>query len=96
MALLTETELDQALTELNDWTKTNNTIKRELKFDDFKTAFSFMTRVAFEAEAEAHHPNWENVYNQVKIALQTHDAGGITQKDIDLAQKIDAIATSLV
>ena len=60
-------------------------------FDDFVRAFGFMTSVAIVAEKANHHPNWENVYNRVKIALSTHDSGGLTQKDFDLAAKIDEV-----
>jgi len=62
---------------------------RELVFKDFNRAFAFMTQVALAAEKRDHHPEWFNVYNQVRITLSTHDAGGITQKDIDLARFID-------
>jgi 4a-hydroxytetrahydrobiopterin dehydratase len=67
----------------------NNRLKANFKFEDFITAFSFMTEVAFWAEKQAHHPNWTNVYNTVEIELTTHDAGNIvTQKDHTLAKKI--------
>lgn len=62
----------------------------ELVFRDFRRAFAFMTEVAMLAEKADHHPEWSNVYNRVRILLTTHDAGGITTKDIDLAQQIDA------
>ena len=62
---------------------------RELVFKDFNRAFAFMTQVALAAEKRDHHPEWFNVYNKVRITLSTHDAGGITQKDIDLARFID-------
>ncbi|BDS13876.1 4a-hydroxytetrahydrobiopterin dehydratase [Aureispira anguillae] len=67
----------------------NNRLKASFEFDDFVTAFSFMTAVAFWAEKQNHHPNWSNVYNKVQIELTTHDAGNtITEKDHLLAQKI--------
>ena len=62
---------------------------RELVFKDFNRAFAFMTQVALAAEKRDHHPEWFNVYNKVRITLSTHDAGGMTQKDIDLARFID-------
>ena len=62
---------------------------RELVFKDFNRAFAFMTQVALAAEKHDHHPEWFNVYNKVRITLSTHDAGGVTQKDIDLARFID-------
>lgn len=64
-------------------------IQREFKFSDFTEAFAFMTRVARHAEAMDHHPEWQNVYNRVSIRLTTHDAGGLTEKDLKLAQAID-------
>jgi len=69
--------------------KEDNRLKAQFKFEDFITAFSFMTEVAFWAEKQAHHPNWTNVYNTVNIELTTHDAGNtVTQKDHTLAEKI--------
>lgn len=74
------------------WTEENNRLRRTFVFKDFQEAFSFMTRVAFLAEAQNHHPNWSNVYNQVTIELTTHDAGNIvTEKDRKLAQSIDQL-----
>ncbi|MBL0925494.1 MAG: 4a-hydroxytetrahydrobiopterin dehydratase [Sphingomonadaceae bacterium] len=67
-------------------------IRRTLRFADFAEAFGFMTRVAILAEKADHHPEWFNVYNRVEILLTTHDAGGLSQRDIDLATAIDAIA----
>lgn len=67
-------------------------IRRILRFADFAEAFGFMTRVAILAEKADHHPEWFNVYNRVEILLTTHDAGGLSQRDIDLASKIDVIA----
>jgi 4a-hydroxytetrahydrobiopterin dehydratase len=66
-------------------------IRRILSFVDFAEAFGFMTRVAILAEKADHHPEWFNVYNRVEILLTTHDADGLSQRDIDLAGKIDAI-----
>jgi 4a-hydroxytetrahydrobiopterin dehydratase len=67
-------------------------IRRNLRFADFAEAFGFMTRVAILAEKADHHPEWFNVYNRVEILLTTHDAGGLSQRDTDLAAAIDAIA----
>lgn len=67
-------------------------IRRALRFSDFAEAFGFMTRVAILAEKADHHPEWFNVYNRVEILLTTHDAGGLSQRDVDLAIAIDAIA----
>jgi 4a-hydroxytetrahydrobiopterin dehydratase len=74
------------------WTEVNNSLHKKFKFKDFSEAFSFMTRVALEAEKMDHHPLWTNVYNTVEIWLSTHDAGDIiTAKDRQLAEKIDAL-----
>jgi 4a-hydroxytetrahydrobiopterin dehydratase len=74
------------------WTEKNNSLTKTFKFKDFQEAFAFMTRVAFLAEAQNHHPNWSNVYNTVIIELNTHDAGDIvTEKDHKLAKAIDQI-----
>jgi 4a-hydroxytetrahydrobiopterin dehydratase len=70
-------------------------IRRRLRFADFNTAFAFMTRVALQAEQRNHHPEWHNVYDRVDILLTTHDAGGLTERDIALAAWIDAAAASL-
>lgn len=67
-------------------------IRRDLRFRDFNAAFAFMTRVALKAEKMDHHPEWSNVYNRVAITLSTHDAGGLTMRDIELARFIDTAA----
>ncbi|MEM8584002.1 MAG: 4a-hydroxytetrahydrobiopterin dehydratase [Bacteroidota bacterium] len=75
-----------------NWKEENNQLQATFKFDNFTQAWAFMTEVAFAAEGAQHHPNWSNVYNTVEIALTTHDAGNtVTQKDRDLASKIDEI-----
>ena len=68
-----------------------DTIVKAVLFHDFSAAFAFMTRVAMQAEAMGHHPEWFNVYNRVEILLTTHDAGGLSGRDIDMAEAIDAI-----
>ncbi len=74
------------------WKEEDNRLKRTFQFSDFTEAFAFMTRVAFLAEAHAHHPNWSNVYNSVSIELTTHDAGNVvTEKDRKLAEAIDQL-----
>lgn len=73
------------------WQFKNNAISSIFEFNDFKDAFAFMTRVAMEAESRQHHPDWHNVYNKVTISLQTHDAGGVTEKDIQLALFINQL-----
>lgn len=74
------------------WREENNKLKRTLKFKNFKEAMAFMNQVAEVAEEVNHHPWWSNVYNKIEIELTTHDAGNtVTEKDIDLAKKIDQI-----
>lgn len=90
---LDSTQLEEALEALPEWSVVDGRLHRRLEFADFVTAFSFMTRVAFAAEAMNHHPDWSNVYNTVEVDLSTHDADGqITALDVKLAQKIDAAA----
>jgi 4a-hydroxytetrahydrobiopterin dehydratase len=91
---LDDSALMQALKELPHWQhdKAAGAIRRSFAFADFVEAFGFMTRVALKAQAAGHHPDWSNGYNKVEIALSTHDAGGITRNDIDLAKAIDALA----
>lgn len=66
-------------------------IRREFRFRDFSAAWGFMSRVALLAERHDHHPDWSNVWNTVRIELTTHDAGGLTERDVTLAQEIDAL-----
>ena len=74
------------------WTEEENQLKRSFTFKDFSEAFAFMTRVAFLAEAQQHHPNWSNVYNRVDIVLTTHDAGNVvTEKELKVAKAIDQL-----
>ena len=77
---------------LPNWTLAGGKLRRELRFADFVEAFGFMTRVALVAEAMGHHPDWSNVWNRVTIELTTHDAGGLTDLDLQLARRIDALA----
>lgn len=87
-------ERDMALRNLGLWTweEKRDAITRRITFPDFSAAFAFMTRVALAAEQADHHPEWSNVWNRVDVLLTTHDAGGLTQKDVDLAAKIDTFA----
>jgi 4a-hydroxytetrahydrobiopterin dehydratase len=82
-----------AMEQLSQWTYDDDAkgIRRTLRFADFAEAFGFMTRVAILAEKADHHPEWFNVYNRVEILLTTHDAGGLSQRDVDLASAVDAI-----
>jgi 4a-hydroxytetrahydrobiopterin dehydratase len=90
---LGETELQAATKKLGGWTYDGaaGAFTRDFKFRDFSEAFAFMTRVALLAQAANHHPEWSNVYNRVSIRLSTHDAGGVTQKDVALAAAIDRL-----
>ena len=87
---LSDNEIQSALTGLIGWSLADGKLHFERTFGDFKEAFAFMTRVALAAEQANHHPEWFNVYNRVRIDLTTHDAGGISQRDLDLAQQINA------
>ena len=91
MKLLTETEINERLKELEGWVYDHNAIHTAFEFQDFKEAFMMMTRIAFEAEKLQHHPDWSNVYNRLDIALSTHDAGGVTDNDFQLAKVINAL-----
>ncbi len=84
-----------ALAELAGWSIVDgrDAITRSFKFADFNAAFGFMARVACEAEKRDHHPEWFNVYNRVDVTLSTHDAGGLTALDVDLARFMDTITT---
>ena len=88
-------ELEQALAQLPTWSAHNGdrrAITRSLRFADFNAAFGFMSRVALLAEKMDHHPEWSNVYNRVEVLLTTHDAGGVTDKDVRMARFIDEAA----
>jgi 4a-hydroxytetrahydrobiopterin dehydratase len=84
----------KALRDLKAWKEVEgrDAITRSLRFTDFNAAFGFMTRVALMADKLDHHPEWSNVYNRVEIVLSTHDAGGLSQRDVALAKFIDSIA----
>lgn len=91
MKTLSDQLIKENLQQLDSaWQLEGDLIKRTFRFKDFTAAFSFMTAVALLAEKADHHPNWDNTYNQVNIALSTHSSGGLTEKDFDLALKIDA------
>jgi 4a-hydroxytetrahydrobiopterin dehydratase len=93
IAELTEAERGNALSELRDWTlaRGGRAIERKVSFADFSEAFAFMTRVALLAESHDHHPEWSNVYNRVEITLTTHDADGLSTRDVAMARAIDAL-----
>jgi 4a-hydroxytetrahydrobiopterin dehydratase len=93
-AKLTGKALEDAVAKLQGWkpSGSHGAIARSFKFADFNEAWGFMTRVAMAAEKADHHPEWSNVYNKVEITLSTHDAGGVTEKDIELAKFIDGLS----
>ena len=93
---LTDQEITAALKSLDGWTLTGGKLHREYRFADFVHAFGFMATAAIAVEAMNHHPEWSNVWNRVTIDLTTHDAGGITAKDVELAGKLEALARRLL
>ncbi len=94
-AKLTAAEIDQQLSGLPGWTLTAGKLHREYAFSGFVSAFGFMAQAALVAEAMNHHPEWFNVWNRVVVDLTTHDAGGITNNDVELARRMEAIAGKL-
>lgn len=94
MTKLSEKEITEKLASLEGWSYTDNSLQTSFEFENFKEAFTLMTRIAFEAEAQNHHPDWNNVFNQLEISLSTHDAGGVTEKDFKLAKAIEAIVNA--
>ncbi|WP_298747389.1 4a-hydroxytetrahydrobiopterin dehydratase [uncultured Brevundimonas sp.] len=91
-------DVDKVLGALPSWRARAGerpAIERKLVFTDFNAAFGFMTRVALRADRVDHHPEWFNVYNRVEIVLTTHDAGGVTQRDLDMARFIDETAAAM-
>ena len=97
MALLGDSERDEALKALPGWRyeAERNGIARRFRFSGFGEAFAFMTRVALEAEKADHHPDWSNAWNRVDILLSTHSEGGVSEKDVALAHRIEAAAAPL-
>ncbi|MGE3692276.1 MAG: 4a-hydroxytetrahydrobiopterin dehydratase [Novosphingobium sp.] len=93
IARLTDSERDAALDELPAWTLRGDglAIEREFRFSDFSEAFAFMTRVAMLAEKADHHPEWSNVWNRVHVTLTTHDAGGLSNRDLLMARAIEGV-----
>ncbi len=93
IAQLTEAERTEALRELPGWTLRDDAsaIYRSFRFKDFSEAFAFMTRVALLAEKDNHHPEWSNVYNRVEVTLTTHEANGLSQRDVNMAWAIDKL-----
>ena len=91
--MVCKVQIEEVKNILSDWNLTNDgrdAVTKNFKFSNFKLAFSFMTLIAIEAEKIDHHPEWENVYNKLKITLTTHDVEGLSDKDIQLGKFIDA------
>jgi 4a-hydroxytetrahydrobiopterin dehydratase len=97
MPRLSDAERQELLPALDGWAMTEgrDAITKRFVFDDFSAAFGWMTRVALAAEAMNHHPEWSNTYNRVEVTLATHDAKGLTRRDIELAQRMDQMAAGL-
>jgi 4a-hydroxytetrahydrobiopterin dehydratase len=96
VAKLTDTQIFEGLVKLPGWKVQFGKLHREYKFADFAHAFGFMATAAPTIEKNDHHPEWANVYNKVTVDLTTHSAGGITQKDLDLAMLLEGIAKQLL
>jgi 4a-hydroxytetrahydrobiopterin dehydratase len=93
---LSEAEIQSGLATLSGWSLLNGKLHKGFQFGSFIEAFGFMASVALIAESMNHHPEWSNVYNRVTIDLTTHDAGGISRRDFDLAARIDMLTNPLV
>ncbi len=93
---LTDPQVAEALAALPDWTVEQGKLHRDYRFPDFIHAFGFMATAATYIQAKDHHPEWSNVWNRVTVDLTTHDAGGITGKDVDLALFLEKVAKRLL
>ena len=91
MTKLSKDTIEKRLLRYPDWDYFDDALHAEFEFNNFKDCFSAMSRIAFECEGLNHHPNWTNVYNSLTISLSTHDAGGVTEKDFQLVEAIEAI-----
>ena len=91
VSLIEQSQLDRFNEKNPSWMIDKKALSKEFKFNNFIDAFGFMTKVAFLSEKMDHHPNWQNTYNKVKIELTTHDKGGITSNDVNLAESIDKL-----
>jgi len=92
MAILTDPEIQQALGTLKGWQRQGKAIERIFEFPDFKAAMQFVNKIADAAEQANHHPDIDIRYNKVTMALVSHDAGGVTQRDVKMARRINEIA----
>ena len=93
---LSDADIQTKLAGIKGWTLANGKLHREYKFADFIHAFGFMETAAIAIEKMNHHPEWFNVYNRVVVDLTTHDAGGISQRDFELAGLLDQFASKLI
>ena len=91
MMRLSESDIDEELKKLSGWNVKNEKLHKEFQFDNFNQAFGFMTRAAMEIEKMNHHPEWFNVYNRITVDLTTHEAGGITNNDVNLARILNSL-----
>ena len=91
MIRLSESDIDEELKKLSGWNVKDNKLHKEFQFDNFNQAFGFMTRAAMEIEKMNHHPEWFNVYNRITVDLTTHEAGGITNNDVNLAKILNSL-----
>ena len=91
MKMLTPEEIEEEQKSLDGWSVKNGKLHKVFEFESFNQAFGFMARASMEIEKMNHHPEWFNVYNRITIDLTTHDAGGITRNDTDLARILDSL-----
>ena len=91
MIRLSQIDIDEYVKNLPGWSVVNEKLHKEFQFESFNQTFGFMTRAAMEIEKMNHHPEWFNVYNRITIELTTHDAGGITQNDVNLAKILNSL-----
>ena len=91
MMRLSESDIDEELKKLSGWNVKDDKLHKEFQFDNFNQAFGFMTRAAMEIEKMNHHPEWFNVYNRITVNLTTHEAGGITNNDVNLAKILNSL-----
>ncbi len=92
---LNDDEIPARIADLPGWTLADGGLEQTFRFDDFVTAFGFMTSAAIIAEKMNHHPEWSNVYGRVTVRLTTHDVGGLSDLDVDLASRLSALAARL-
>ena len=92
---LTDSEIRAAIAKLPGWSLRDGKLHRDYAFPDFVHAFGFMATAAIAIEAMNHHPDWSNVWNKVTVDLVTHDSGGVTAKDVALAEKLESLAAKL-